>query len=504
MTATRSALALIFTITLLLTAPGGLAADATSMDHARTAPPADSIRPDGGREKTMTRLHDPVQVSGSLLERLLGTPLSSLRLFALRGGALEQIPFQIDERLPDGTFCFALGREANAGQANNILDGRDFLLFRVGDSGSRLPRADWPSPLGVEIELGDPQDGGRSWVYLQSFPGGGPERLSAHTIELEHWDPWQSPELPFVVSGKTYRIEGMVNKIGGKHYKTAVNKSFQTPESAGGNNKNLLDGQRMRAWAEVFFGQFRIERNETNMIGGIDALHHGDIRGYGRQWMTIGLPLGMEGPRIYSDVFTYDRVIISPMSLTIPINPEALITRAGIEFGYDMNKNAMGMRFYSPNCMEGATIDGAMTEAERAMPDDWVSWYLIAGPQGSLLFRVDVDPELMKQTDSRLTYIDDLGKGFPPEDVPGSIGYARTTIEMESLKPRTYDFQIEWYFPPNIYREGGYDRETLRQFLNIKDNPIEVSTESGSETNSALSPPPLAPGKRGLAFIPGR
>jgi hypothetical protein len=441
----------------------------------------------------MGRSHDPIQVPGDLLTKLLGRSLENFRLFAYRDGALKQIVHQVDERTPSGVFIMDLGEGQNRSLHNNKLDPQDFLVFRLGDSGDQAPASAYPSADTVEIELEDPEQGGRSYVYLASFAEKAPPLLKEYAVVLEHWDPWEKPDWPFIVRGLSYRIEGLVNFIGGKYYKTAVNKVFRVPKSAGGTDVNILDGQRMRAYCELKFGVYRVESNEKNMIGGINSLRHSYVRGYGRQWMTVALPLGLEGPRIYSDVFTYDRVIVSPMLLNIPMNPDMIISKAGIEFGYDLNPNAFGMRFYSPNCLEGVTIDGKMSEREKKMSTAWVPWYLITGPQGSLLFRVDIDRALVAQTNNKLTFIDDLTKLNPPEDSPGSIGYARSTIELSSVKSGRYSFQIEWYFPPNLYRPGGYDKQELQEFLNIKDKPVIIRVGGKSVKNAALRPPPLLP-----------
>ncbi|MFO8058677.1 MAG: hypothetical protein R6V10_15430 [bacterium] len=441
---------------------------------------------------TMKRVHDPVQVPGKLLSELHGTKFKNLRLFAFKDSAMVPVVYQFDERTPDGSFIMDMGEGKNPKAHNSTLDGRDFLVFRICDSGGRAPHSAWKNEDGIEIELIDPVDRGKSYVYLFRFPGKAPARLKKDTVSLEHWDPWKNPSWPFIVEGLSYRIKGLVNRINGKYYKTAINKEFRVPKSAGGTNVNILDGQRMRAFCEFKFGIYRVEADETNMIGGIDSLRHGPVRGYGRQWMTKALPLGIKGPRIYSDVFTYDRLIVSPMQLNIPVNPDMIINKAGIEFGYDFNKKAYGMRFYSPNCMDGVTIDGRMNEREKNLPDTYVPWFLVTGPQGSLIFRVSIDPKLLEQTENKLTYIDDLDRAFPPEDVPGSIGYARTTIEMTSVKPGRYKFQIEWYFPPDFYKPGGYDKEMLDEFLNIKDKPIIIKVDGKKAENRALNPPPLS------------
>lgn len=445
---------------------------------------------------SMRRVHDPIQVPGGLLRSLAGSKLDSLRLFSCKKGSFGQMIYDFNERLPDGTYIMELGETKNGEKANFILDPQDFLIFRIMDTGDRVPRESWPVPEGVEIELEDPLDHGKSYCYLLRFKQNPPPRLKEDTIELLHWDPWKSPELPFIVKSNNFILEGRVNKIKGKYYKTAINRSYSMPPTAGGTGVNILDVQKMRAFCEILGGKIRVDANESTFIGGIDSLHHGNIRGYGRQWLTVPLPMGLEAPRIYSDVFTYDRVIVSPMILNIPFNPESIITRAGIEFGYDLNTAAYGMRFYSPNCLEGVTIDGKMSAREKNLSTAWVPWFLITGPQGSLIFRVDLDRSLLAQTKNNLTFIDDLKQPFPPENVPGSIGYARTTIELSSVKAGLYLFSIEWYFPPFFYKPGGYDKQMLQDFLNIKDHPVIIRVEGKTAKNQALSPPPLMPKKK--------
>ncbi len=477
-------------LALALLAAGAMMAQDKESEGAQNAGSTPAIT-----AATMPREHDPIQVPGDMLESMLGKDFASLRLFACKNGKMEQIVYQFDERLPDGTFIMDLGEKANADKHNNKLDPQDYLIFRLGDTGDRMAKEGWPAPEGLEIELKDPITGGLSYCYLILFEGAAPPELDIDTVVLEHWDPWKSPELPFIVSGKSYRIEGLVNRFGDKYYKTAINKSFIVPKDAGGSGEDILDCQKMRAYMELFFGKIRVDKTEYSMIGGIDSLRHGKVRGYGRQWLTVKLPLDIESSRIYSDVFTYDRVIVSPMQLNIPINPDAIITRAGIEFGYDFNEKGIGMRFYSPNCMDGVTIDGKMTDKEKAIPEDWVPWYLVTGPQGSLIFRVKIEKALMEQSVNKLTYIDDLEQKLEPEDVPGSIGYARTNIEVTSVKPGKYDFQIEWYFPPNFYKQDGYDKQMLKDFLDIKDAPIVISIGGKTAKNMSLSPEKLIPNK---------
>jgi hypothetical protein len=447
--------------------------------------------------RTLTRRQDPIQVPGDLLKNFHGAALDQLRLYALVKGAMTPVIYQWDERKPGGDFVFMLGEEADPEDANHLLDPQDLLVFRVQEAGDRAAPADWPAgaKAAIEIELSDPLDQGKAWVYLFRFEGPAPAPRAEDTIRLLHWDPWKKSEYPFVVESDYFHFEGRVNTVRGKTYKTAVNQVWQTPISAGGTNQNLLDSQKMRAWVELFFGKFKIEANETDMIGGIAAITQGRVRGFGRQWLTVSLPFGLKAPRIYSDVITYDRVIVSPMCLSIPFNPEAIITRSGMFFGYDLNPAAFGMRFYSPNCLEGVTIDGKMSAKEKALSQELVPWFCITGPQGTMIFRAVIDPKLLEQTEHRLLYFDDLTASIPPEKLPGAIGYAQTTIEVKSVQPGRYPFLIQWYFPDHFYRPEGLNLPLLQEYLNIEDHPLEIRIEDRQVKNSALHPPPLLTSK---------
>ena len=442
---------------------------------------------------TMHRKFDPVQVPGELLSALHGKPTDSLRLFSYRNGAMAQMVYQIDERLANGTYIFELGVIKNPEKADHILHPQTLLVFRIADTGDRAPQELWPSRDGVEIELNDPTDGGKSWCYLLCFADKAPARIKQNTVSLEHWDPWKKSDLPFVVKGFSYIIEGMVNKIGNHYYKTALNKNFKVPPTAGGTGVNIIDGLRLRAFVDLFFGKSKIHIDETGLIGGIDAITQGYIRGYGLQWLTAALPMNIEGPRLYNDVFTYDTMVVAPMRVHIPIDPRHIITRAGIEYGYDLNEAAYGMKYYSPNCMEGVTIDGKNTDKKKAIPTKWAPWQIYTGPQGSLILRVSIAKELLDQFKPRTDFIDDRSQAFPPETIPGSIGYARTTVDITSLRPGMYNARIEWYFPPNFYKQGGYDKDELKQYFNILDAPIVIKAGGRSAKNEALNPPSLYP-----------
>lgn len=446
---------------------------------------------------TMTRLYDPVQVPGELLASLHGAPLDRLRLYAYKGGRMRQIPYQLDERLENGDYLFSMGPGANYDLANNKLDPQDLLMLPIEHTGGRAPKAAWPTADGIEIELVDPLDHGRSYCYLLRFPEKAPPRLYDKTKEVEALDPWENPDIPIGFEGESYRVAGEIKRVGKKVYKNFNVKSLIMPTSAGGSGKNFVDGLRSRSFIELLFGTIRIDLNESGSIGGVDQIHSGTVRGYGRAWMSMQLPMGIEGPRMYSDVFTYDRMILSPMTITMPFNPGTIITRGGISIGFDLNEHAYGMKLYTPHCLEGVTIDGKMTPNELALfPGKWVPWYAITGPQGSFIVRLQIDKAMLDQFTRSFEYTDDRKALFPPEDLPGAIGYARGSLEFTDFKPGDYSISYEWYFPPNFYDPAGLDVDRLQQYFNIIDAPIVIRVDGKEAKNMAMNPPPLKSRKK--------
>lgn len=76
--------------------------------------------------KTLKRIDDPVVVLGEKLKPLLGTNLKRLTLMAWTGQGLEPIPFQVDEKTPEGKYAFNKGPKAEK-DTDPLLDSNDEL-----------------------------------------------------------------------------------------------------------------------------------------------------------------------------------------------------------------------------------------------------------------------------------------------------------------------------------------------------------------------------------------
>ena len=106
---------------------------------------------------------EPVLVDGDELPHLNGVPLTDLQLLALVGDAWVAVPFQIDERGPDGSFFTA---------DDGLWDADDQLVFQPqfgGETASNLQWVDHPDTWGHPrtcITVNDPVTLAQSVVYL--------------------------------------------------------------------------------------------------------------------------------------------------------------------------------------------------------------------------------------------------------------------------------------------------------------------------------------------------
>jgi hypothetical protein len=111
---------------------------------------------------SLARQHDPVVITGGLLSDLTGTPLHDIFVYAYRGTALAQIPFQIDERDGSGTYVPV---------EDGHLDDNDELVFMAMDGGGRVdnPLLDAGSTSSTPtyvITLTDPLSNTHAWAYV--------------------------------------------------------------------------------------------------------------------------------------------------------------------------------------------------------------------------------------------------------------------------------------------------------------------------------------------------
>jgi hypothetical protein len=428
-----------------------------------------TVKEPGNKAGRIDRIFDPVLVQGKWLTDLLGSGLGALRLYRYRDGQYETIRFQADERTVEGDWVFPHGKKNNGSEGNGLLDGRDMLLFMACDAGERA-HPDTP-PQGAssvtEIELKDPVDAGRAWVYL-----------AAHEA-----DPPPLCPLPDYVR---YNYETEEVSTDFSYYKFIITEEgLHTGFSdvgailpaAGGDGENRIDRMKTRIQIRFFFNLVPLSLNEEMLGQDVAAYIAGPVRVIRRLEQFFKLPFGLRGMKSVTDLHLYESLTIVPAEINVPKGVDKVISSSHMWFGADMSPNAIGSLFRNSENLEPLIIDGRMSEMEKQFSPQQDKWRVIYGHGGAMLIRGTIFVEDPEVAEIRHRYVDDISVVEPPEKYKGSIGVVKT--EMVSKKPKAgrYDMLMEVYFPPH-YRPG--DEAGC---LNVRDRPLRIRIHGKTHVN---------------------
>jgi len=418
--------------------------------------------------KTLTRLEDYIVVHGLKLRKSLRRKIGSLSLFALHGGELKPIPFQIDEINRDGEWVLPQipphledkSLEPEADDDNGHFDENDELVFMVRDSGDR---ARWETlPEGAvavdEIELIDPVDRGKSWAYLVSFLKTAPPRSQYDYVDYT----WP---LGRVISDN-YEL------------------GFSPDNDNGPNFMRLLLGKediidRMKIRFSMKFLKWDFSLDETNFQSKMSFYKDGQIRVVRRIRNAIKFTRFIRTPSAAIENVYYDNICIIPVRIAVPFSPkklEKVTSSIKVRGGADFH-NLHGWKMRTETDPRWFEIDGIMDEAERSINGRDARWFILNGPRGALLFRMvlnrnpDGSPQDLPIS-TELFYVDDDNACDPPEEIPGQSPNVGFLMEGVTDLPRGV-----FYFYAVMYMIKDYREGMERDYFKILDHPVEVSVK---------------------------
>jgi hypothetical protein len=421
----------------------------------------------------LARTMDPVLVQGKCLRELVQTRLEALRLYRYANGRYEAIRFQVDERTPEGDWIFPHGKKNNGAESNGLLDDRDILLFMVGDAGKRAPpnRPLQGASSVTEIELEDPVDAGRAWVYLAVFDNDLPP-LCPLTDYVRY-----NYETEEVYTASSY-YKFIITEDG---LHTGFSDVGAVLPEAGGDGKNRMDRMKTRVEVRFFFNLIPLSLNEEMLGQDVVAYITGPIRVIRRLEQFFKLPLGLRTLTSFTDLHLYERLTIVPADVNVPKGVDKVISSSHMWFGADFSPSAIGSLFRNSENLEPLIIDGRMSEMEKQFNTQQDKWRVIYGHGGAMLMRAVFPPESSEVVEIHQRYVDDVTVVSPPERFEGSIGVVQTEMVSTNPKAGRYSILMEVYFPPH-YRVGDE-----RGCLNVRDRPLRIRI-SGKEYTNELNP----------------
>ncbi len=424
-------------------------------------------------KKDLNRWPDPVIVSGSLLNTVVGKPIANLRLYAFNKGVFEPIRYQIDEMTEEnGDWILTKGPLPNREMSNAAFDTWDKLLFMADDTGDRCQKEAWSQGYteGIEIEMIDPLTNEKGWCYLLYFDDKPPARSSlpdyiqydyeTETIKTDYF------------GAQTIITEN------GEH--SNFYKNLYVTEKAGGNGKNFVDRLKLRITIKMFFGSVTIRLTEGRLRGNTLAYKKGPIRLIKRLEQYVLLPGGVKAVRAVADITQYRNIGNSPITFQVPFRMDKLVSSLIIRSGTDYNENIIGSKIYNSKNLQGLLVDGKMDENDLNFDNSFDDWRLITGEFGTYMNRTIPSADVKKYVDIKMDLIDDLTKPNPPEEYPGSVGFIHHIFDVGNAPKGKYVMFLEFYMIPN------FSMDDVTTYRNYVDNPIRIRVGRKEAKNQSL------------------
>jgi hypothetical protein len=406
-----------------------------------------------GRCGPVARRHEHVELRTFELKRLARTPVGQVGVVAMRDGAVQPIPFQVDER-QGRAIAMLDGDEPSADARPGVLDPDDVIVFLPCDAGARVaPEALAARVAGLttwrEVQLDDPIGGARGFAYVvvAAAPPATERRYVAYEPATD------------LVSTAAYRI-GMVDALP-SYFAVAMREPL---------GANLLDGLRLRAAATLRGSLATFDIDETDARHVLIAWKAGAVRVVRRSRHDVkllGIPLQISAGT--ANTSFYPLHVFAPGALKLPISPSVLFREIEATGGVDL-RDLRGWRFVAPGTPpDGFAIDGAMDDAEQAFQADG-TWFVLVHGREAILVTITLSENLAQAIPFGIAYVDDAARRAPPEHEAGSVplvGFRGRGLER--LSADRYRFDLRVFLLPD-YRPGDAER-VLRQ----RDVPLVAS-----------------------------
>ena len=412
--------------------------------------------------RTLVRTEDWVIVQGSELTRLKGTHKDKLRCYALRNGAMLPIPYQIDERKPDGTYCFDCGPPERRikDDDDGLVDDNDELVFMAKDAGDLSGPASYPpGNTGVqEIELKDPATGALAWVYLCRFEQP-PERSTKKYAWIEKLQDGTT-----VWHGERFLADNSKSIWNACRLTSLKFAPAGVDDPDWSKCVNCVDCSKVTLQVKKYFVTFHKDSSEFRVdIGGYI---NGPVRVVGQSLMEFYFAVGIWFKAKDSYVMLYSNACTMPTNVDNPVDISDTAGASYYKLLCDLSTRVKGWKFYNSWNPNPVAIDGKMDQSEKKLDKRWPSWNCAYGPEGAIINRFVLDPRAVRDT-NELYYSDDLTAEEPPEFEPGNYGTFGYKLDLAGVKSGLYsgDYLI-WYCA------APFQHGDEKKFVDIVDHPL--------------------------------
>lgn len=337
--------------------------------------------------------------------------MSAAELACLHGAAEDEvailacdeecspIPWQLDERDPDGELVLDRGPAASADIDHGAVDANDELVFMWSDAleakgGRGLPG----QPLCFQrlaIDLG----GGRRWVYA-----------TRHRVG-------QAPHSPL----RYVAYDPAADRMSGR----LVDLTFAGPTPRGlslrrgrGAGRDLLDRLKVRVSAR-FFGLFPLSRDEDDILSIYQAWRVGPIRVVRRERKWVRLVFGFRTPYLNTETTFYRDYSLLPVRLRLNYPPAKLLSHIELRAALDFI-NLRGWRVLAPGMRTPIVVgEKSLVGAIAPSPSSGANVVVLEGGDATLALVLRLG-ESLQSVAVKLYYRESTARDAP-EDQGGQM-----------------------------------------------------------------------------------
>jgi hypothetical protein len=375
--------------------------------------------------KTLRREQDPVIVRTGSLTGLPDRETSRCRLYAVRHGSLEPIPFQFDARGADGELVLS----EDGAEKDFTFGGDDELVFMARDTGDRAPGEVLPAGGDAALELAvvDRASGATAWAYLVHFPGDPPPRSP---VRYATFDPARQE-----ARAETYEVTYSHDR---SNFLRRV-RILPGPET-------LIQRLKMRISPTFSFLWTTVQPTLTEESFSVepDGVKNGPVRAIRR--VRQALDLGRLFPdipngRVYT--YYYATSFQTPMRFSVPWLALKTLRDFRYESVGELGTQAAGMRYWDAANPDGVPFDGSRRPAAIDADHDW---WVVSGARSTCLHAL-VIPEEWRAWGIKRGIVFTTGGREP------GAGYS--LLRMTNLgRPGTYELGSVFVILPRPYRPG--------------------------------------------------
>jgi hypothetical protein len=411
----------------------------------------------GGRaNKNLNRSEDFILFTGELVPTMIGCETQSLHLYTYDPSGFHAIPFQIDKRDSEGRFVFPNETMRDPLRDGTCLDSNDEMVFLIWDVGERAAEKAGVRGVerGVEIEINDPLDGAKAWVYLFYRPGSDPPATEDYISHREE----AGEEF---IKSDYYDLRIQLNRIG-MHY-----LGLRRPDGNWG--EDILEGQRFGIKATLLHGAIPVRFPEQEITKRIIGVIDGPVRvvrGVLGHIKVKGIGLEMINETFY---IYYPNGTVSPISLSFPVPISKVFLNLEAYTAMSYTDSIIGSTYLNPSNPQGVSLDGKPDPEIDEKSDN--TYIMVKGPQGAIIDVADKG-DFEKFQIIRTTLIHDTLYEKDPNKGEITAGFwFRNTGK---IPKGTYNYTIYHYFP------CPFTEQKPREILNMIEHPLELDVQSFS------------------------